>query len=120
MGRGMKITRVPRIGRLRTIAAITSVILVVPAEAADDTSLVLGIGAQSCAYWQSSAARKSEGAVWIFGFWSALNLANDRNHYVGKNTDTYGKVAEVAKTCAARPSMTLQEAAAKTYGEMNN
>jgi hypothetical protein len=103
----------------RTIAAVVSTILVCPAGAVDDSSLVLGIGRQSCAYWQSSAARKSEGAIWIYGFWSAWNLANNRNHKVGEHSDTYGKVAEVLKTCAARPSMTLQEATAKTYNEMD-
>ena len=102
----------------RTIATVASIIWVCPASAADN-SLVLGIGAKSCAYWQSSAARKSEGIIWIYGFWSGWNLANNRNHMVGAHTDTYGKVAEVQKTCAAQPSMTLMNAAAATYNEMD-
>jgi hypothetical protein len=89
-----------------------------PAFAEDAGALTLGIGMQSCAYWQSSPGRQAEGTVWIYGFWTAANHANEQNHKVGRYTDTAGKIAEVKKTCDARPSMLLVDAVAETYSEM--
>ena len=85
---------------------------------AEEGALTVGIGRESCAYWQSSPSRRSEGAVWIYGFWTAYNHANEQNRMVGRHTDALGKVAEVKKTCDARPSMLLVDATAHTYWEM--
>jgi hypothetical protein len=98
-------------------AVITGCTALSPSSA-QEGALTLGIGNQSCAYWQSSPSRTSEGTVWIFGFWSAYNHANERNHQVGRNTDPPGNVAEVKKTCDARPSMLLIEATVEAYFEM--
>src|SRR6267378_7242463 len=47
------------------------------AEAAEGTNKLsvnlAGVGARTCAYWLSDKDRKSEGTVWIYGFWSSLN-----------------------------------------------
>jgi len=103
---------------IRATAAIFVGFWVCTAHAAD-SALVLGIGRQSCAYWQSTPARQSEGAIWIYGFWSGANWGNDRNHKVGEHTDSYGDVAEVKRTCDIQPSMTLFDAATKTYHDMD-
>jgi hypothetical protein len=84
-----------------------------------ETTMVLVIGKNSCGYWQSNNARKTEGMIWILGFWSALNWANARNHQVGRESDSYGLVAEVQKRCAAHPSSTLLDAASRTYNDLD-
>jgi hypothetical protein len=89
------------------------------ARAEDKEVLILGIGAQSCAYWQSTPARQAEGKVWVYGFWSAANVYNNHNHTVGRKTDAYGDVAQVKKTCENEPSMSLADAATQTYFEMD-
>jgi hypothetical protein len=104
-----------------SIGAITAGIAILWACSADaaENALVLGIGRESCASWQSTPARRTEGTIWIYGFWSGANWGNDRNHKVGERTDPYGDVAEVKKTCDAQPSMALFDAATKTYHDMD-
>src|SRR6266516_1859262 len=34
---------------------------------------MMGIGGMSCAHWQSTQALRSEGTIWIYGFWTGLN-----------------------------------------------
>ena len=78
---------------------------------------MFGIGLKTCSHWRATAANISEGQVWIYGFWSALNLAID-GHRVGEGIDGLEIVAAVKKTCDARPSTTLYQAAAATFEEM--
>ena len=43
---------------------------------AQDTKVsvgMTGIGGMSCAHWRATKEQLSEGTVWIFGFWTALN-----------------------------------------------
>ena len=79
---------------------------------------MFGIGLKTCSYWRASAASISEGQIWIYGFWSALNLAIE-GHRVGEGVDGREIVAAVKKTCDARPSTTLYQAAAATFEEMS-
>ncbi len=76
---------------------------------------LLGIGRRSCATWQQNPRTVSEGEVWIFGFWSALNIANPANHLVGRDTDSAGVVGEVKKACDAHPSATLSDVILDVY-----
>jgi len=86
--------------------------------AEEDRSVqMFGIGLKSCSYWRASKASISEGQIWIYGFWSALNLAID-GHRVGAGSDGLDIVAAVKKTCDARPSTTLYQAAAATFEQM--
>jgi hypothetical protein len=79
---------------------------------------IFGIGAKSCAYWQSTPATVSEGHAWIYGYWSGLNTHSNKSRTVGSRTDGVGVVAEVKKICDARPSMTLTDATLSAYTEM--
>jgi len=78
---------------------------------------MFGIGLKTCSHWQSTRTSISEGQVWIYGFWSALNLAIE-GHRVGAGIDGLDIVAAVKKVCDARPSTTLYQAAAATFEEM--
>jgi hypothetical protein len=78
---------------------------------------MFGIGLKPCSYWQANKTSISEGQVWIYGFWSALNLAID-GHRVGGGLDGLEIVAAVKKTCDARPSTTLYQAATTTFEQM--
>jgi hypothetical protein len=79
---------------------------------------MFGIGLKPCSYWRASPASISEGQIWIYGFWSALNLAIE-GHRVGEGIDGREIVAAVKKTCDARPSTTLYQAAAATFEQMS-
>jgi hypothetical protein len=78
---------------------------------------MFGIGLKTCSHWRATQANISEGQIWIYGFWSALNLAID-GHSVGEGSDGLQIVAAVKKTCDARPSTTLYQAAVATFEEM--
>jgi hypothetical protein len=78
-----------------------------------------GIGRMSCAHWQSTQAHRSEGTVWIYGFWTALNYVAAVSEQAQTKIDTAAIVAEVEKTCAKRPSQILASAAWTTYLEFN-
>jgi hypothetical protein len=77
-----------------------------------------GIGRMSCAYWQSSAERFSEGGVWLYGYWTALNYVAATGNFVESKIDAAGIVAVVLKTCSVRPSQGLSKAAWQTWGEL--
>jgi hypothetical protein len=107
-------------GHFQTIvAAFLAVALPSCGATAEQDTLVLGIGARSCAYWLSTPPARNEGRIWIMGFWSGWNLANDRDHQVGRHTDVDGKVALVQKECDRDPSMTLMNATARAYNKMD-
>ena len=78
---------------------------------------MFGIGLKACSYWRATQTNIAEGQVWIYGFWSALNLAID-GHRVGEGIDGLDIVAAVKKVCDARPSTMLYQAAAATFEEM--
>jgi hypothetical protein len=78
---------------------------------------MFGIGLKACSYWRATQANIAEGQAWIYGFWSALNLAIE-GHRVGAGVDGLDIVAAVKKVCDARPSTTLYQAAAATFEEM--
>jgi len=90
----------------------------VAASAEEDRSVqMFGIGLKTCSQWRASKASISEGQVWIYGFWSALNLAIE-GHRVGAGVDGLDIVAAVKKACDAHPSTALYQAVASTFEEM--
>lgn len=97
--------------------AILGLGLATRAEAENAGVYFFGIGAQSCATWLSKSAYQAEGEIWIFGAWSALNVTNASNKYVGSTTDGAGIAAAVMKTCKDDPSIRLVDATVRVYRE---
>jgi hypothetical protein len=75
----------------------------------------VGIGNRSCAFWLSDPRRENEGIAYLYGVWTALNMVNPRNGFVGSTTDNEGKIAEVKRVCLGKPSMAFVEAIAEVY-----
>ena len=77
--------------------------------------LEFGIGRKSCAYWLSEKDREYAGDNWIFGYWTAVNILNSKNHLVGSTTDGDAIVLEIKNLCVKHPSQELSDATAKIY-----
>jgi hypothetical protein len=71
------------------------------------------------AHWQSTQAHRSEGTVWIYGFWTGLNYVASASEQTETKVDTAAIVAEVRKTCAQRPSQVLASAVWTAYLDLN-
>jgi hypothetical protein len=99
------------------LPALIGATLVYPASAEETKVSVqmTGIGGMSCAYWQSTQTRRSEGAIWIYGFWTGLNYVAAASEQKQSKVDTTAIVAEVEKACAQRPSQVLANAVWNTY-----
>src|SRR5258706_14571515 len=80
---------------------------------------MMGIGGMSCAHWQSTQANRSEGTIWIYGFWTGLNYVASASEQTERKVDTATVVVEVKKTCAQRPSQVLASAGWTTYLDLN-
>lgn len=74
-----------------------------------------GIGIRSCATWLDDPGSEISGSNWILGYWTGMNTNNNTNHAVGDSTDALGIISEIKKLCTEKPSLTLSEAAEKTY-----
>jgi hypothetical protein len=85
------------------------------AEEAKVTVDLSGVGALTCAHWRSSAARRAEGTIWIFGFWSGLNYVAAASDQAQPNSSEKEITAEVARVCMTNPSQTLATAAWTAY-----
>ena len=89
---------------------------------AQDTKVsvgMTGIGGMSCAYWRATKEHLAEGAVWIYGFWTALNYVASASEQAQSGTDTAEIVAEVKKRCAQGPAQTLASVVWNAYLEFN-
>jgi hypothetical protein len=80
---------------------------------------MLGIGSMSCTHWQSSQARRSEGTIWIYGFWTGVNYVAAASGQPQSKADTAAVLAEVGKICAQRPSQILASAVWTAYLGLN-
>lgn len=80
---------------------------------------MMGIGGLSCAHWQSTPALRSEGTIWIYGFWTGLNYVAAASGQPESKADTAAALAEVRKTCAQRPSQVLASAVWTAYLSLN-
>jgi hypothetical protein len=85
---------------------------------AQDTNVsvdMIGIGSMSCAHWRSTKARRLEGTVWIYGFWTGLNYVAAASSQTQAKIEAGEIVPEVEKTCAQQTSQTLANPAWTTY-----
>jgi len=80
---------------------------------------MMGIGGMSCAHWQSTQPLRSEGAIWIYGFWTGLNYVAAASGQPESKADTTAVLAEVGKICAQRPSQILASAVWTAYLDLN-
>jgi hypothetical protein len=101
---------------LSAVALILSSTSVARAQEAQQT-WILAPGSISCATYMSRHQRDVE--IYILGYWSGLNVKNDRNHMVGSTTDAPGIIAEVRLTCTQEPSITVWEAINRVYWRMD-
>jgi hypothetical protein len=103
------------------LAALICAAPVCPSSALDVKVSVdmMGIGGKSCAHWQSTQAHRSEGTVWIYGFWTGPNYVASASEQTETKVDTAAIVAEVKKTCAQRPSQVLASAVWTAYLDLN-
>lgn len=76
---------------------------------------LFGDGSSSCATWLYEPGEYDLGVQWVFGYWSAFNIVNQKNHSVGHTTDGRGIIGEVKLECQAHPSEELEDAAAVIY-----
>jgi hypothetical protein len=83
---------------------------------AEDISVDLaGIGNKTCAHWLASPVHKSEGAVWIYGFWSGLNYVAAASEQDQSRATSAEMVAAVETACNRQPSRILASAAWSAY-----
>jgi len=74
-----------------------------------------GIGALSCKNWRSTPARRSEGTIWIYGFWSGLNYVAAASEQAQSDVTGTAMVNEVDRICTQQPSEVLASAAWTAY-----
>jgi hypothetical protein len=89
-------------------------------ESKDKLSVNLaGIGTKTCAYWLSSQEHKSEGTVWIYGFWSGLNYVAAASQQDQSKATSNATIAAVETACKREPSRILAAAAWSAYIDLN-
>lgn len=103
------------------LAALICAAPVCPSSAQDAKVSVdmMGIGAMSCAHWQSTQGHRLEGTIWIYGFWTGLNYVASASEQAVTKVDTAAAVVEVEKRCAQRPSQVLASAVWTAYLDLN-
>jgi hypothetical protein len=103
---------------IRVALALLSAVVFCSSSSGEEVSVQMtGIGSTTCAYWQSSKARRAEGTVWIYGFWTGLNYVAAASEQAQSNASETAMVAAVEKACARRPSEVLASAAWAAYLE---
>jgi hypothetical protein len=80
---------------------------------------MMGIGAMSCAHWQSTQGHRLEGTIWIYGFWTGLNYVASASEQATTKVDTVAVVVAVEERCAQRPSQVLASAVWSAYLDLN-
>jgi hypothetical protein len=88
---------------------------VASAQDAEVSVEMIGIGSLSCAHWRSTKEHRSEGTVWIHGFWTGLNYVAAASGQTQPKISMSSIVAEVEKACARKTSQTLASAVWTTY-----
>jgi hypothetical protein len=100
----------------------TTLLLCTPSKAEEAKVAVLmkGIGGLTCTHWRSTQLRRTEGTIWILGFWTGLNYVAAASEQAQPNADDAAMIAEVEKACAQRPSQPLASAVWTAYLNRNN
>jgi hypothetical protein len=89
-------------------------------EATDKLSVNLaGVGTRTCAYWLSGQGHRSEGEIWIYGFWSGLNYVAAASEQDQSKATGAAMIAAVEKACRRDPSRVLAAAAWSAYIDLN-
>ena len=111
---------IKRLMRLKTIGLATLLLLFQARQAAPEPIQVylFGMSKVSCATWLYDPNMAQRGEDWLLGVWSGMNVTNEKNHLVGKHTDTLGVIGEVKAFCAAHPSEELSSATLQTYTKL--
>src|SRR5205085_12351142 len=78
-----------------------------------------GIGGRTCAFWLSSPNHRSEGAVWIYGFWSGLNYVAASSQQNQSKATRDAMISAVEQTCRSHPSRVLAAVAWSAYIDLN-
>ena len=78
-----------------------------------------GVGSRTCAFWLSSQNHKSEGTVWIYGFWSGLNYVAAASEQNQSKATIDTMISAVEQACRSYPSRVLAAAAWSTYLDLN-
>lgn len=76
-----------------------------------------GIGTRTCSYWLSKDASRSEGTVWIYGFWSGLNYVAAASQQPQSIITGTALIDAVEKVCGRDASVLLATAAWTAYVE---
>ena len=95
-------------------AILAAAVAVAPLPEGRPTWLV-GVGQRSCAFWLSNHTTTYEGGLWIYGFWSALNMSSGSNPMVGSTSDGEAILGEIKKVCEADPALPLPIAVSRVY-----
>ena len=78
-----------------------------------------GVGTRTCAYWLSDDTHRSEGAVWIYGFWSGLNYVAAASQQDQSKATSNAMIAAVETVCKREPSRILAAVAWSAYIDLN-
>jgi hypothetical protein len=89
------------------------------AKAAKLSVNLAGVGSKPCAYWLSGESHKSEGTVWIYGFWSGLNYVAAASEQDQSKATGAAMIAAVETACKHDPAQILAAAAWAAYIELN-
>ncbi|MGZ5874599.1 MAG: hypothetical protein ACXWKP_21070 [Bradyrhizobium sp.] len=105
---------------IRILLLLLSTPAVAASEETDKLSVDLtGVGSRTCAYWLSSQDHKSEGTVWIYGFWSGLNYVAAASGQSQAKASSAVMIAAVERECRREPSGVLAAAAWSAYVDFN-
>jgi hypothetical protein len=91
----------------------------VKAEETKVAVLMKGIGSLSCAYWRSTKATRTEGTIWILGFWTGLNYVAAASEQAQPNAEETEMMTEVERACTQHPSQVLASAVWSAYIKFN-
>jgi len=100
--------------------SLVILLLSTSAAAASEISVNLaGVGGRTCAFWLSSPNHRSEGAVWIYGFWSGLNYVAAASEQNQSKATSDALISAVERTCRSHPSRVLATVAWSAYIDLN-
>ena len=76
---------------------------------------LVGFGSKTCSDWLSNSIHRLEGAVWIYGFWSALNYVAAASEQKQSQASSADMLDAVEKVCRREPSQILASAVWVAY-----
>jgi hypothetical protein len=101
--------------KLLTAALICGLSISCAMQAQANEVMTYGIGRNNCVHWLQDEYHKSEGQIYILGYWSGLNAMSTTNRFVGRQSDSQAIWAEVELYCKNHPSERFMNAIIETY-----